>query len=474
MHKRNQSGIHVIAALAVLPFVVLAAYCHPYYDDYGTAILLKQTGFWTYFVDTYQHWSGRYAFLLANVGHPLRFGGLRAYQWGAAGLVAGLGGSCYVLAWGLTAGSQLPRPARLAWGSGLTVAIFALLPSPAEGFYWVLGGYNYTLPILVGFGGLAAGCGYAATAAPMHRRLLLLGMLWAAILFPGFSEFSACLTLLLAGGLLAAFPRAGRAYWVLAAVAIVGAVAMLAAPGNLGRLHQTAYEWHLLQDARQALGATAYTLLNWLAFPAFWLLAALAVPVVERMVAGEGPVARLTRRPVLWPLLLLLGMLGCYFFSYLTVHLPVPQRARNLLFAYFIVTLLLSMAGIVQLAQRRGWARPRVAPSVLLGLLVLALAGDGNGRLRSEAIGRGYNTVGLAYRDWLSGDAARFDAAQRHRYALLRTAAADSVGVPPLPVMPATLSYYDIGPSSRFWGNQVLALYFGKKAVWVQPNAPAK
>jgi len=474
MHKRSQYGIHIIAALVVLPFVVLAAYCHPYYDDYSTAIMLKQTGFWTYFVDTYQHWSGRYAFLLANIGHPLRFGGLRAYQWGAAGLVAGLVGSCYVLAWGLTAGSQLPKAPRLALGSGLTVTVLALLPSPAEGFYWVLGGYNYTLPILVGFGGLAAGGGYAAAVSPVRRRLLLLGMLGAAALFPGFSEFSACLTLVLAGGLLAAFPRAGRAYWLLAAVAAGGALAMLAAPGNLGRLHQTAYKWHLLHDVGQALGATAYTLLNWLAFPTCWLLAALALPLVERIAAGEGAVARLTRRPFLWPLLLLLGLAGCYCFSYLAVHLPVPQRARNLLYAYFIVTLLLSLVGAVQLAQRRGWARPRVAPSVLLGLVVLALLGDGNGRLRSEAIGRGYNTVGLAYRDWLSGDAARFDAAERHRYALLRTTAADSVGVPPLPVMPATLSYYDIGPSSRFWGNQVLALYFGKKAVWVQPTAPVK
>ncbi|WP_310393000.1 hypothetical protein [Hymenobacter sp.] len=33
--------------------------------------------------------------------------------------------------------------------------------------------------------------------------------------------------------------------------------------------------------------------------------------------------------------------------------------------------------------------------------------------------------------------------------------------------MPGTLFYYDLAPTPGLWGNQLMALYFGKKAVWV-------
>lgn len=457
----------------MLPFVVLAAYAHPFFDDYGTALEIKRTGLTYYFASLYQNWTGRYSFLLANMMHPLRFGGLRAYQCTTGGLVVGLVGSCYGLGWSLTTGTLLRRADRLALGSGLVVAMLALLPSPAEGFYWVVGGYNYLLPIIIGFGGLAAGCGYAATLGRPHRQwLLLAGILGAAALFPGFSEFSACLSLLLAGSLLIAFPKANSLYRVVAAVAVVGAIVMLAAPGNLGRLQQHPHEWHLFRAAGLALGATSYTLLNWLGFPAFWVLAGLGLPLWERLAIGTGPVKLLTRRPLLWPFLMIAGLLGCYFFSYLTVQQPLPLRARNLLYAYFLVTGIFSLVGAVHLAQRRGKTLPRVPPVVLLILLVISLLSDGNGRLRGDAIGRGYNTVGQAYRDWLSGDARRFDAAERSRYELLRATTADSVAVPPLPVMPATLFYFDIGLSAGLWGNLHLAHYFGKEAVWVQREQP--
>ena len=468
MHKFCWDVLHATAAAVVLPFVVLAAYCHPYFDDYGTALELERTGFAVYFASLYQNWTGRYAFLLANGAHPLRFGGLHAYQWTAAFLVAGLVGSCYALAFGVTAGQRFRTANRTALGSGLVIAMLSLLPSPAEGFYWVVSGYNYLLPIVVGYGGLAASCSYAVTRKQPQQRIWLVVMVGAAALFPGFSEFSACLSLLLAGSLLLAFPRARWPFWAAAAVAALGAVAMLAAPGNTRRLQLHPHEWHFFQAARLALEATAYTLLNWLAFPAFWALAGLGLPLWKRLVVRPGPIAGIVRRPLLWPFLLVAGLLGCYFLSYLTLQQPLPLRARNLLYAYFLVTGIFSVVGALQFAQRRGAALPRVPSPVLLALLIIALLSDGNGRLRGKAIGQGYNTVGQAYRDWWSGDARRFDAAERTRYALLRTTAESSVAVPALLVTPATLFYFDIGPNANLWGNQLLARYFGKKAVWVQ------
>ncbi len=473
MRKNHSVVIHIIAAAVVLPFVLLAAYSHPYYDDYATVLELKHVSFTSYFTSLYHNWTGRYAFLLANSVYPLRFGGMLFYHGTVAGLILGLVSSCYGLAWGLTAGSQLRTATKRALGSGLVVAVLILFPSPAEGFYWVLSSYNYLLPILVGFSGLALGCGYAAAPQGSRtQRVLFFGMMLAAALFPGFSEFSACLSLLLVVGLLGAFPKVSWSYKAVALTAAVGAVAMLVAPGNFARLHTTPHEWNLGWDCARAVAATAYTMLNWLAFPAFWPLIGLALPLFESLAAGPGPVARLVRPPLLWPALLILGLTGCYIFSYIVLHCPPVLRVRNLLYAYFIITGLLSVIGMVQFAQRQGWALPRVSPSLLLALLALTLLSDGNGRLRGDIIGHNYNTVGQAYRDLLSGDAKRYDDAVRSRYALLQTVVGDSVAVPPLPVAPNSLFLFDIGNNPKHWCNLLLARYFNKKAVWVQWRQP--
>lgn len=461
-------AVHSLAVLVVLPFVVLAAYSHPYYDDYAAVLELKHRSFCSYFITNYQNWTGRYAFLFANAAYPLRFGGMQLYHGTVAGLILVLAGSCYALAWGFTVGSQLRLAARMALGSGLVVAIFVLFPSPAEGFYWALSSYTYLLPIVVGFTGFAMGCGHAA--APQgsgQQRLLFVGLLLAAALFPGFSEFSAGLSLLLVAGLFFAFPKVSWSYRAVALTAVTGAFLMLIAPGNFNRLG-THQEWHLAWDSGRALAATAYTLLNWMAFPAFWPLIGLALPLSKKVAASNGPVARLVRLPLLWPTLLVVGLTGCYIFGYVILHCPPLLRARNLLYAYFMVTGLLSFIGLVQYAQRQGWVLPRVSPPILLAMLALALLSDGNGRLRGEAIGRSYSTVGQAYRDLLSGDARRYDTAVRERYSLLRATAADSVAVQPLPTAPPSLFLYDIGADPGHWCNTLLARYFHKKAVWVQ------
>ncbi|MET4074108.1 DUF6056 family protein [Hymenobacter sp. UYCo722] len=468
-YSSQRIAIHCVAALVLLPFLALAAYSHPYYDDYAAVLELRHSSFASYFIYNYQNWSGRYAFLFANGAYPLRFGGMQLYHYTVAGLILSLVGSCYALAWGLTVGSRLRLAAKGAMGSGLVIALLILFPSPAEGFYWALSSYTYLLPIVVGFGGFAMGCGHAAAPpGSIQQRVLFVGLMVAAALFPGFSEFSAGLSLLLVAGLLLAFPKARRSYWGVALTAVTGATIMLLAPGNFNRLHTSPHEWHLAWDSGHALIATAYTLLNWTAFPAFWPLLALALPLLGKVAAGNGPVARLVRLPFLWPILLIVGLTGCYIFGYVVLHCPPLLRVRNILYAYFIVTGLLSIIGLIQFAQRQGWALPRVSPAVLFALLALALLSDGNGRLRGEAIGRSYSTVGQAYRDLISGDAQRYDIAVRRRYSLLQTTAADSVALQSLPTAPNSIFLYDIGNNPNHWCNKLLARYFHKKAVWVQ------
>ena len=93
-------------------------------------------------------------------------------------------------------------------------------------------------------------------------------------------------------------------------------------------------------------------------------------------------------------------------------------------------------------------------------------------RVAHRDVGRASNNAVLAYRDWLSGSAARYDEALRARYQLLRTAPGRALQVPALPptARPPMLLYHDLTTDSIFGLNQYYARYFGRRTAWIGPG----
>ena len=154
---------------------------------------------------------------------------------------------------------------------------------------------------------------------------------------------------------------------------------------------------------------------------------------------------RLTRSPLLLSAVSLGLVMAAFLPTYLAVQLPPPPRLRNVIYLAFMVGWLLSAYAWVAWWVRQGRALPPLPAYMRLALLAwlpLALATDHNTHLSHAGIGQGYTTVVQASRDWLSGEARRYDAAQRARYSALRATAAPNVELPPLPVQPTTLFYY--------------------------------
>jgi hypothetical protein len=75
----------------------------------------------------------------------------------------------------------------------------------------------------------------------------------------------------------------------------------------------------------------------------------------------------------------------------------------------------------------------------------------------------------VAYQDWLSGAAARYDKqlTRRYSYLLDQEWSGNDPVVPPLTDPPTTLLFGDITPSEYDWSNQAYAEFFGKKKVTI-------
>ncbi|MFD2720696.1 DUF6056 family protein [Hymenobacter monticola] len=472
----------VTAGACLLPFLCLAFYAHPYLDDFVFPATVRQHGVWQHVATTYGQWSGRFSSSLVTALHPLAWGGLGAYQPFVFGLILFFAASVAFAGWNLLGGGGVPARVRLAAGSLFLVPFLLLLPSPTEAFYWATSALAYTLATaccLVLLGALAR----LASAERAGARAVWWALaLMVAALAPGFSEIIGCFVLAL---LLVLAPqiwqrRLAGAPLALLLLAVGAAAVATLAPGNFARQAASLHP-HLPLGRSLGLAAVAlgYSLYGWLANGFVILLTLLVLPALQRL-AGRAqlPLVRLARWVWVWPTWLFLGLLLCYVFSYVAVGTPPPSRARNVLVAFFLVGWLMSWVGLLAHRQRRGLAPlptlPAYGRAALLALLGLLIASDHNSKLKREAVGTPTNSVAQAYRDWLSGDAARYDREEEARYQLIRSTPAKSVEIQPLRVKPETLFWWDISTNPTLWGNRAYAAFFNKQAIWTAPAPPGK
>lgn len=481
-----------LVLLCVLPFVVLAFDSHPALDDFSDAMMRRRLGFWGTQRELYLGWTGRYTTsLLLMAPSPLQNfahweAGYFLVAWSA---LLALAGGLYAL-WTALAGAAWTRPER-ALATGVVLALWlAQAPSVAECLYWYNAVAVYTWPLLLWLLWLVALLRLVRTAAsaPGHWwRVLSTAVLAVAVV--GCNEV---LAIVVVAGLAVAVAWAwhgqrGQLPQLLALLLLGGLATVVSflAPGNFNRLTavvQTGQVVAALAGARAGIGAGAaagYLTLNWLGAGLLPLASLLALPALLRLGQRPGSVAHsLGRVPPLWlaaGLLALLALVGLP--SYWATGGMMPLRARTAVLLLFIIGWLgLLLAGLGYGARRWpvlnrlvvGWPQP-VAVLLWAGLL-LAFDTDHNVRVTHALAGVGSNAVVMAYRDWLSGDAARYDQQQCARYQRLRAQPQLRLRLKPLTVEPLTLLYLDITTDSTYWGNTAYADYFRQQAVWVGPG----
>ena len=474
--KANRGSIALVgfAALCLLPFLRLAFFAHPYLDDFGLPALVRQQGIWAFTGTMYTKWQGRFSTAFITALHPLAWGSLKDVQPFVFGFILAVAGSVLFAGGALLRGPAVPLPTRLAAGSTVLAPLLLLLASPPEAFYWLIGALYYM--------GGAACCllllGVVARlhgpAPPLARRAWWLAAAVLAVLAPGFSEMISCFVLALVVVLAPQLwqRRLGRGWGLLLGLAVGASAVATLAPGNFVRANGSQH-LPLLRSVGLAGAGVAYTLVGWLSNGFVVVLTLLLLPAMQRLVQLPGlPLARLVQRPWRWPLWLLLGLGLCYVFTHLAAGGPPPSRARNLLLALFLVGWFMSVAGLMAHRVRLGRpvpGLPAYGRAVLTALLLLLITSDHNFRLRRDLMGAPTNSVAQAYRDWLSGEAARYDREEEARYALIARTKSDTVELPMLSVQPVSLVWWDISPNPNLWGNRVYADYFHKKAIVVKP-----
>ncbi|TVT41258.1 hypothetical protein FNT36_07305 [Hymenobacter setariae] len=318
---------------------------------------------------------------------------------------------------------------------------------------------------------------YAHPQRP-HRVLWVIALLLGFII-PGFSEITALLLPLVYLGVAVALRISVRRWsWGgVGAAILLGSLLTLGSPAHFARW-QALGPGHgvagLVKGLLLATGGATYCVVNWLGNGMLLILVLLGLPLTSKLAPGPTQPSllhRLTRQPWLWPLLTLVGVWLAFLFCHVASGIAPALRVKNLLYLYFVAGGLLSAYSWASRLNARYMALlvARPVQALLVGWFAVAFLSDHNVHLTHDDIGRESNTVVQAYRDWLSGSAARYDQQQRTRVALLRTASPGSapLRLDPLLEQPRTIFYYDISADERLWGNVAYSQFYGGPAVYV-------
>jgi hypothetical protein len=457
---RSVTTVLLLIALAIsLPLIVLSFYNHPSpTDDYCFANTSMRYGFWESQQIYYDGWSGRFFHNFLVHGSPLTFGWYDGYKIYPVVLLGLLALSFYTFA-----SQWLYRSftfsTKLALACGLFIGFVATLVSLSEYLYWYAGMACYSLSSVFLLFLLAVLIAHERRGFGWKSGYLLLESL-LIICIIGSSETSMVMIMSVLGmialGDLVLRRRLSIPTLILLAVGVFSCYYLISAPGNAVRMgsnpNSRDIPLTLLSSLKFAVGYVARQIFLTPLLP----LSLLYFPIASQLTANRPLPAYLRIHPLLALLHGLLTVLALISLHFYAVGIAPAYRLVNLINLVFWLSWgynLTIWAAILQdRLQPVTWQRfSRLIVVVSLGWIVLAT---------------GFGPVlPMAYGDWLSGRAARYDQAMQERYNQMTQSTDDTALVTPLPVYPASMFMEDVKEDPKHLWNRCWADYYHKKTI---------
>ncbi len=463
MGRRLTIVFIILLVLALVPYIAVAFFVHPFADDFSYAVAGMRTELLSRLWDEYRFWNGRWFSNMLVLRGPLVLGmekGLWLYRLVPIVLLALTWTGAFTLLRNVA--PTLDR-SKTSIGASLFLLLYLqLMPDLSEGIYWYTGAVSYQLPgalMLFLFAGwvriLAAGREPAAGMVAINAML--------AAIIAGCNELHMVFMVLLHAILLLFRWRSKRKFersLVIALLVTVGAAAvMILAPGNAGRGGQFPHKHEVLRTFGWGALQTARFACTWIFSPALLIMSVLYIWTC-RWLGARAPLAQgaFGLRP--WTALLILA-------GFLFVAMVLPYWATGLLGQHRTVNAALLWSLPLWFVALNSidlhWLRKRQFAPVNgralafgCGLLAASFLFPGNG--------------GRVTMDLVSGRMTRFDRGLIERYELLgeaRDRGDAAVTLAPVPVLPRSLRYLDGTPDSGHWINRSIAYYFNADSMAV-------
>lgn len=432
----------VIGVLAILPFLFLALYNHPSYDDYQLAIRDAGNGFWQTQVNVFNNWSGRYAATAVAQINPLLYRSFTAYKLYSFALVALLSGIVFFTAYTLFK-SYHSKYDIVVLSSILIATYLSQMPDVAQGLYWFSGYMTYQLANILTMFFILCLYKLANTKSDFQVKLYTLFAMFFGVMVIGLNEMSLIGIMALLGLVIIHNQIIGTKYTkhfiLIGILCLLACLLVVFAPGSYERMHMQPDSSNVAISIMAALGFTAIAFYKWgglltvvsILYALFW-----GMPLAQKRREQNTSLAIDFRISLVYYLIAIASM---YFVYAWATGGRAGSRAENVIYFFFIIGWFYN----VQLLLDKYWGkRPNkvlqqaqfILPAIVFLFLLNVIQLNSN--------------VSTAYLDLLSGDAEKFDEEMNRRYAILKDSSCASCAVPTLTVLPKSLYIWHMLPKT--------------------------
>ena len=451
--------IVLVISLCLIPFLSLSRYVQPQYDDYSVWLVFQKFNFFEAQKVWYTTWTGRYTeHLMMSLFHPIIYGQNDLISIVAIAAILIFPFSIfYAIKRIIPEHTSLIRI--LPIFSCLLLIYYWQLPSPAEAFYWIPSIFAYQFGIIY----MCFFFGILWNSSGEYSKIEKIILIVLAIFIPGTCEIA---LLIFLSGLgctillkLINERKLDRFLMTLGVICLSFSLFSIMSPGNTVRTSvlqqiENTQPGNISFTIKAAIQIIKEQLLTLFIRSPFLLLSILFAWLFSNLNIEPWRKFRYIYIPIyiaIWT--------SVYFF----LHLPfiykagivhIPGRVLNITQFYFIA----GWFGLIAILIRTyGNKQPS---NTIFASLILVISSV---YILVQLIMP--NKIQSAIRDWLSGDAANYEAQLEERYEYLNANKGLDVVVKPIENLPFTIFIAEITPDSLTDRNLMVKEYFKLKSL---------
>ncbi len=400
--------LSIFIILAILPFIVLAAFVNPLYDDYSYANNVLRVGFYDAQINLYHQWAGRYFSNILLSLNPIVWGNFTLYKIVPLFIIWLTYASIFCFIQTLLKKS-LEMSIKLCGAGLLTVLFLNGMPDPLDGIYWIPGSLSYQFANILTFFLLAL-LMKAFENPPKPRISLIIVSYFLIVAIVGSSETSMVFLLFIISSLTAvSFIQTSPNRWIwlgLWALTILCSFLVMASPGNEIRSLAFANRHQFFYSVGMALAQEVRFIATWITNPGFILISIFTVPMAQKLIEENELQKKYFFLHPLISTALLLGLIFCGLFPpYWATGILGQHRSVNVAYFFFLIGWFLLLFNWVAYFNQKGvemeFRLPKFVYAIGLPLLLISLLATNNSR---EAV-----------IDLVSGQASTYNQEMRQR-----------------------------------------------------------
>jgi hypothetical protein len=444
------SGVFIASLMLCLSY-----FDHPSADDYNYSVNVRHYGFFGAQYFWYISWCGRYFSTFILSLNPLIFGSFSGYKVMSALLIMFSVISFYFFIDSLF---RIPTILEKLYLTFLVfIAFILLMPSIAEGYYWMAGAYSYQSGNILTL--LLFSMMISYREKPAKIKFVISAIIVIAL--AGTNEYSMMILVLLLlfinGFNVFRYKKISFYYLVLLILALCGSMVVYFAPGNDYRASFQTNNYQFLFSMKSSIKEAFDVLSHWWWIGVLIILATYKMAESKISETSEAGFKNIYLNPFLVLTAIFLVLTAGFFTCYWSLGLYPPLRTINTIYFYFIVGSVYTGLCTAMFLKRYKFLNVRFIHFIVVLLLLIYCY-------------KFPNNVRRALHDLKDGTASAYNKELNERYQSLNQSACRKCAISKLKNIPTTLFFADLSEKTDIAMFQSYVYFFNKDSIYLQSD----